>query len=399
MNILILSQRFWPENFRINLVVEKLKKNNKIFVLTEKPNYPNNNIPKKFKSQFFYKEKNKNIEIIRIPTVRRGTSNFTLIFNYFNFILMSTIGIFFFKKKKIDIIFVYATSPIFQAIAGIIFSKIYKIPLVLWVQDLWPEVLKDLKVIKSKFLLYLISKIVNQIYKYSNFILVQSNSYKKIISKIVKKKIRVFHNPEVSNFNYKKKNRGNLIITYTGNLGKAQSIDCFLNSISKLNDKKFIVKVYGDGSEKNNMIKYIKKKKLNQKIFYYKPLSFNKLKKKINNSDALILFLKKGKALSNTLPAKIQTYLSFGKPIIVSSDGEAKKFVKKYGLGYSCSAENIDRFVSIISKTLNLPERKRKIIFLKSKKIFEDKVEINNWIKNLEQLFAQILIAKNKYNT
>ena len=101
MNILILSQRYWPENFRINLVVEKLKKNNKIFVLTEKPNYPNNNIPKKFKSQFFYKEKNKNIEIIRIPTVRRGTSNFTLIFNYFNFILMSTIGIFFFKKKKL----------------------------------------------------------------------------------------------------------------------------------------------------------------------------------------------------------------------------------------------------------------------------------------------------------
>ena len=142
------------------------------------------------------------------------------------------------------------------------------------------------------------------------------------------------------------------------------------------------------------MIKYIKKKKLNQKIFYSKPLSFNKLKKKINNSDALILFLKKGKALSNTLPAKIQTYLSFGKPIIVSSDGEAKKFVKKYGLGYSCPAENIDRFVSIISKTLNLPERKRKIIFLKSKKIFEDKVEINSWIKNLEQLFAQILIAK-----
>ncbi len=280
MNILILSQRFWPENFRINLVVEKLKNNNKIFVLTEKPNYPNNNIPKKFKSQFFYKEKNKNIEIIRIPTVRRGASNFTLIFNYFNFILMSTIGIFFFKKKKIDIIFVYATSPIFQAIAGIIFSKIYKIPLVLWVQDLWPDVLKDLKVIKSKFLLYLISKTVNQIYKYSDFILVQSNSYKKIISKIVKKKIRVFHNPEVSNFKYKKKNRGNLIITYTGNLGKAQSIDCFLKSISKLSDKKFIVKVYGDGSEKNNMIKYIKKKKLNQKIFYSKPLSFNKLKKK-----------------------------------------------------------------------------------------------------------------------
>ena len=54
----------------------------------------------------------------------------------------------------------------------------------------------------------------------------------------------------------------------------------------------------------------------------------------MHDSDAFILFLKKGSALSNTLPAKIQTYLSFGKPIIVSSDGEAKNFVKKIKLDF-----------------------------------------------------------------
>ena len=52
------------------------------------------------------------------------------------------------------------------------------------------------------------------------------------------------------------------------------------------------------------MIKYIKKKKLNQKIFYYKNLFFNKLKKKINNSNSLILFLKKGKNIINTFTSK-----------------------------------------------------------------------------------------------
>ena len=53
MNILLVSQRFWPENFRINIVINQLKKRNNIYVLTEKPNYPNKNIPKKYKKNSF----------------------------------------------------------------------------------------------------------------------------------------------------------------------------------------------------------------------------------------------------------------------------------------------------------------------------------------------------------
>ena len=57
MNILIFSQRFWPENFRINSIAEKLSVKNKIFVVTEKPNYPNMKINKKYlKTKFFFEK-------------------------------------------------------------------------------------------------------------------------------------------------------------------------------------------------------------------------------------------------------------------------------------------------------------------------------------------------------
>tara|TARA_B100002051_G_scaffold268146_1_gene297587 strand:- start:3613 stop:4809 length:1197 start_codon:yes stop_codon:yes gene_type:complete len=396
MNILLVSQRFWPENFRINIVINQLKKRNNIYVLTEKPNYPNKNIPKKYKKKFFYNENKNKLEILRVPTISRGNNNFQLFINYLNFICWSFIAIFKFRKKKIELVFVYATSPIFQAISAIFFSKFYKIPSVLWVQDLWPDVLKDLKIINNKYLIFLINYFVNLIYKNFDHIIVQSNSYKKIINKNVKNKsIKVFFNPENSNFKNKIKLKKSKIfqITYAGNIGKAQSVECLVKAVNKIKKEKFIINIFGNGSEKNKLLFFIKKYKLQNKIKYFKPLKFNILKKYLHDSDAFILFLKKGSALSNTLPAKIQTYLSFGKPIIVSSDGEAKNFVKKNKIGFYSNAENSSALSKQIIRCVNINYKKRNQIFNNSKITFFNDIELNNWTKKLTIYFK--LISRN----
>ncbi len=394
MNILLVTQRFWPENFRINIVINQLKQRNKIHVLTEKPNYPNKAIPKKYKKKFFYSENKNKLKILRVPTISRGNNNFQLLVNYLNFIFWSLMSIFQFRKKKIEIVFVYATSPIFQAIPAIFFSKLYKVPSVLWVQDLWPDVLKDLKIINNKYLILIINYFVNLIYKNFDHIIVQSNSYKKIIKKNIKNKsIKVFFNPENSNFKNKIKfKKGKIFrITYAGNLGKAQSVECLIKAVNKIRNEKFVINIFGSGSEKDKLLFFIKKYKLQNKIKYFEPLKFNILKKFMHDSDAFILFLKKGSALSNTLPAKIQTYLSFGKPIIVSSDGEAKNFVKKNKIGFFSNAENSSALSKQIIRCININYKKRNIIFNNSKNIFFTNIELNNWIKKLTKYFKLIL--------
>ena len=393
MNILIVSQRFWPENFRINIIINKLKQINNIYVLTEKPNYPNKTIPKKYKKKFFYYENKNKLRILRVPTISRGSNNFQLFINYLNFIFWSIISIFKFRKKKIELVFVYATSPIFQALSAIFFSKLYKVPSVLWVQDLWPDVLKDLKIVNNEFFTLVISFFVNLVYKNFDHIIVQSNSYKKIIQQKVKnKKIKVFFNPENSNFKNKIKYKKSKFfkITYAGNLGKAQSIGCLIKAVNKIKHEKFIINIFGSGSEKNKLLFFIKKYRLQNKIKYFKPIKFNLLKKYMHDSDAFILFLKKGSALSNTLPAKIQTYLSFGKPIIVSSDGEAKNFVKKNKIGFYSNAENSIALSKQILACMNIDYKKKNEIFKKSKNTFIRDIELNNWTKKLTIFFKSI---------
>ena len=145
-NLTIFSKHFWPENFKINEVALNLKKEFNIKVFTSKPNY--NNLKYKKVSNI---ENFKGITINYFPTYIKKKNNFTnIFFDYFSYILISVININFYIKKSCDVCFTYATSPIFQSLPAIYYSKLKKIPNVLWVQDLWPEVLEDTGYIKNK---------------------------------------------------------------------------------------------------------------------------------------------------------------------------------------------------------------------------------------------------------
>ena len=131
---------------------------------------------------------------------------------------------------------------------GIYLKKKYKNKLSLWVQDLWPDSVKNTGFIKNKFLLYLLSLVVSYIYRNSDNIIAQSKGFKQNINKYVKKKIYIVEN---SHFNIQtKKIKNNLkienilknkfFITFSGNIGKAQSIPTIIEVCRKLRNYKNI---------------------------------------------------------------------------------------------------------------------------------------------------------------
>ena len=389
MNILLFSQRFWPENFRINNIAEKLKKRNKIFVVTEKPNYPDGNIKKKYKNSLFFNETWKSIKIYRSPTLARGkNSKLGLLLNYINFIITSPIVLFKnFKKKKIDIIFIYATSPIFQALPAIIYGKLNRIPVVLWVQDIWPDVLKDLGIIKDKSILDVVNFFVKIIYKNSDYVFVQSLSFKKKISRYTDKKIQILYNPEnkkTTNKNLRKVSK-NFIITYAGNIGKAQSFHTLVAALKKIDNSKFEIHIYGDGSEKIKLQKDINKFNLDNTVKLFKPISNTEIDIALSKSNAFLLILRSGSGLSSTLPAKLQTYIAHNKPIIVSANGESYNFVKNNKLGFVSRAGNSTGLSRSILDVQKLKKRNIDLIKKRSLILFKDNFEINEWTRLLEQ--------------
>lgn len=289
-------------------------------------------------------EKYNNIKIIRVPTIKRKSNNFfNIIFNYLSFIIF---GIFpsqdKFDNTKFDVVISYATSPIYQAIPAIIYSKRKKIPIFLWVQDVWPDVLKDLNIIKNKLIIKILNKSIKFLYNNCDYILAQSLSIKKILRKNFNNVYLAYNPSNIRKF--KKKKLGTKIkkITFAGNVGKAQALEKLINFGIFIKKEKIPLQfeIIGEGSNKKNLQLIIKKKKLD-KVVIFKPFMKQEiLEKYILNSDGFLVSLGKGSALSATIPAKFQTYVAYGKPIFVFSKNIVAEIIKKYNIGFVLDHKN-----------------------------------------------------------
>ena len=372
MKVLLISQYFYPENFKINDLIFSLKeRGHQITVLTGKPNYS--------KAHFFegYGWKSDDFEIVNeIPVhranlfSRRNGGSLRLFLNYFSFALLATL-----KLRKIkgpfDAIFVYEPSPITVGIPAIFAKKKFNSPIYFWAQDLWPESLVAAGGVKNKFILGFFNSLTKWIYNHSNKVLIQSNGFRKYILNqgIPNDKIVFYPNP-TENF-YKplqgvkeyqeffQKQYFNII--FAGNIGEAQSFMTIIEAIHNIKELPVKVIVLGDGRYKETALSLIKEKGLESHFNFLGSFPPTEMPKFFSHADALLVSLKKDKIFSLTIPAKIQSYLACGKPIIASIDGEGAKIVNDAKCGVVSTAEDF----------LALSEQIRGLIALDKSKLIE----------------------------
>lgn len=397
MKILLFSQYFWPENFRINDIAIFLKnKKYDLTVLTGRPSYPKKELYNKFYLNRSSFNKYKKIDVIRVPIIARKESNFLIFLNYISFFFSSIFfGISKLIKKNFDIIFVFTPSPILNAIPAIIIKKIFKIKLVIWVLDLWPNTLVDLNLIKNKYLIHIFKNLVRFIYNNADIILVQSQSFRREINKISNTKCLYMPAwPEDNIKNRKdifakeiKKKEKRLKIIFTGNIGQAQDFDSLIKCAKILKHKK-IVKwiIVGDGRWKNNLLQLIKSNNLQNDFQLIGNVPINRIGSFFNHADALFLSLKDEPTFKKTIPGKLQTYLSTGKPIIAMISGEAQKIIKIAKCGFVCDAGDFSSLAKNIIIFNNTKNKRRKIFGINAKNYLKEnfnKIKILNNLNNI----------------
>ena len=177
MRVLVLSQYFWPEGFQINHVVQSLVgRGIEVDVLTGKPNYPEGVVFDGYRAWGCQTEQWAGAGIYRVPLVPRGTkSAVRLALNYLSFVVSGLVfAPWMLRARSYDAIFVYAPSPILQAIPALFLGRIKRCPVLLWVQDLWPESLVATGYVRSPRVLLAVERVVRFIYRRTDLLLVQS---------------------------------------------------------------------------------------------------------------------------------------------------------------------------------------------------------------------------------
>ncbi|NNM78590.1 glycosyltransferase family 4 protein [Sphingomonas sp. ID1715] len=348
MRILIVSQYFWPENFRINDLVEELAgRGHDVTVLTGQPNYPEGHLFPNFRADPKAFRRFGDVPVIRVPIVPRGSSSVRLVLNYLSFaISASVVGVWKLRRQSFDAIFVFQTSPVTAALPAVLLRRLKRAPMLMWILDLWPDTLSAIGVVKSPRLLALVGALVRFIYQRCDRILVQSRAFEPKVAALAghSDTIRYFPGwaegvfasggsspqpaPELAPY------ANDFKVLFAGNIGEAQDFPAILDAAERLRDRpglRWIV--VGDGRAAPQVRAEIARRRLEEKVILLGRHPLERMPSFFASADALLVTLRKEPIWSMTIPGKVQSYLAAGKPLLAMLDGEGGRVITEAQAG------------------------------------------------------------------
>lgn len=368
MKVLILSQYFWPESFRINDVAKTLsEKGVGVEVLTGKPNYPRGEIFSGYNAWSCQRETQQDINITRIPLLTRGKGTVRLMGNYFSFVMSGLLfGPWMTRNKEVDVIFVFAVSPILQAIPAIFLGWLKGCPVVLWVQDLWPESLSATGVVKNKFALQLVEYVVRYIYRHVDLLLVQSHAFEEPVRLLASDTpIRYYPNsvdnafaqPFVGDLPVLDGLELGFLVMFAGNIGTAQAVEVIVEAATLLKahaDIHFVV--LGEGSRWEWMKREVQRRGLSN-VHLLGRFPVETMPGFMQKASALLVTLADQEIFKATIPSKVQAYLAAGRPILACLNGEGARVVIEAGAGLAVAAEDAQGLADAVLQLYRLPKQ------------------------------------------
>ena len=399
-HILVVSQYFHPESFRINdIASEWVKRGYTVTVLTGIPNYPQGEYYEGYSKTENRSETWNGINIIRLPIEPRKTGSKALAINYLSFVKEGRKWL---KKTnlKTDLVFTFEVSPMTQALVSVWYAKKHKIPHVLYVTDLWPENVEIITGIHNKLFIGSIQKMVDYIYKRSDRILTCSNSFIAAIKirGILEKKIEFwpqyaedFYRPTERISASEIPNDGILNLVFAGNIGFAQGLGILPKSAELLKQRSVIVRfnIIGDGRYMPELQKEITSRKVEEYFNFIDRKPAEQIPPYLAAADALLITLSQSEVFSITIPSKTQSCMACARPILVSADGEVQEIVKEANAGLVSASEDVDGFVKNIELFASMDEVSREKLGENALHYSETHFDKEKLLHRLDEIFNE----------
>lgn len=381
MRLLVLSQYFWPENFRVNDLVSALaQRGHDITVLTGLPNYPDGHIFPEYRAAPERFSSYEGTQVVRVPLLPRGRGAVRLALNYLSFVVTaSTLGAWRLRGRRFDAVFVYQPSPITSCLPALVIGRLKRAPVMMWTLDLWPEALSVMGVVRSPVLLRLVGWLVTFIYRRCEFVLGTSRAFEQNVTHYSgdSKRFRYFpqwseslfgHHletvepaPEMRSFGETFK------VLFAGNIGNAQDFPAILDAAERLRHRAEVRwLVVGDGRAADWVRGEIARRDLSIQVQLLGRHPIERMPAFFRGADALLVTLKRDPGIASmipsiaaTIPGKVQAYLTAGRPLIGMLDGEGARVIEESGAGFTCEAGDSIGLAAQVEKMASLSSSER----------------------------------------
>lgn len=353
MRLLVVSQYFWPENFRVNeLVSELVKRGHSVTVLTGRPNYPQGQVFAEYREAPDAFAQYHGAEVFRVPLRPRGKGSLRLVLNYWSFVFWGTLlGPWWLRGRSFDAIFVFETSPVTSALPALLLRRLKRAPLAMWVLDLWPDTLSAVGVVRSPRVLGWVGGLVRFIYKRCDRILAQSQAFFPAIERWSDGRDRVRYLPAWAEAVFESDPAQAEVapelaaygdgfnVMFAGNMGEAQDFPAILDAAEALRERTDIRwLIVGDGRMTDWVRNEITRRRLSERVVLLGRHPLERMPSFFAGADALLVSLRAEPIFAMTIPGKVQTYLAAGKPVLGMLDGEGARVILEANAGLVCPA-------------------------------------------------------------
>lgn len=396
MNILVVSQYFYPESFRVNSFCLELKRRgHNVTVLTGYPQYPYGRIYDGYGFKIPHKKEWNGIHIVRVKTHPRKSGIFGHLRNCTSYVSSAKKWV---KKcnEKFDAIYVFEVSPVTVGLPAVAYKKKFSTPMFFNVQDLWPENVEVILGIKNPIVIGAINSIVKKIYKHSDKILCSSDGFiENIKSRGVLEDKLVYwpqfcEDPNVSSLERPKRLSDDTFnIVFAGNIGQAQGLDMLVETAYALREEKIRWFIVGDGRYSQALKEKVSDLCLEDKIIFTGWLSEEDANAYVHFADCAYLSFVPNKVFNMTIPAKLQTYLACGVPVLAAAGGESAAIIKEAECGTAVNPD-VDSVVVAVKYLMSLSKEELDKMRENSRAYFEQHFTKEKLVDQFEKLLEDI---------
>lgn len=397
-----MTQWFDPEpTFKGLLFAKELKKaGHDVEVVTGFPNYPGGKVYDGYHLSFYKKEEVDDIVIHRLPIYpSHDQSAIRRIFNYASFGVSSFIGALV-KTRGVDVVYSYHP-PLTTSLSAVLVGTLKRVPVVVDIQDLWPDTLAATGMLKNKRILGLVGWLCKFVYKRADKIIVLSPGFKaRLISRgVPENKVEVIYNwcNESALYNFESSDirlpkNGNLNLLFAGNLGFAQGLPAVVETAEILQKDSVDVNVVflGDGVAKAKAQQDAQNKGLTN-TFFLPRVSMQQVGGLLAAADMLLVHLKDDELFRITIPSRTQANLAVGKPIVMGIKGDAADLVEKAEAGVICEPDNPESLALGIKTLAAMSEKDRLAMGANAKSFYSRELSVASGVYRFINVFKSVL--------
>lgn len=372
MKILVISQYYYPEQFQINdIAPELVKRGHEVTVLCGLPNYPKGEPFEGYRTVEECKEREREyqektgVKVVHVEQVLRGHNPLSLVRNYLSFVKNS--------KRKVrewvqngeenfDIVLGYQLSPITSMYAALEYKKLKGAPVVYYTLDIWPVSAEGMLKSKKNPLMIPVNKMSRELYQGADKVLVTSRPFMEYLHRVNGVEMsKMAYLPQhadlgMINDNLEAEENGVADFMFAGNIGKAQRADVIIEAarvLGKRNDYK--IHMVGDGRMREELQQKVREYGLEENVIFYGNQKREDMPKFYKMADCLLITLRGNNEVGNTIPGKMQMYMTTGKTIIGAINGGAQEVIKEAKCGTCVNAGDYEGLAKLMQFYIEHP--------------------------------------------